>query len=139
MPGNGGQVAPLEDEPQAVLPALLVLQAEQPLGERLLGRDVLARARPPVGELRLLRGQCRVRIAQFEKRAVCLAHRLFRGLQDIGRLAPRLLGPREFLLQPFDALAQLPEVFLGGRGRRGLRARARSRRRQAGHEPDAGE
>ena len=54
MPRERGEVPALEDEPQAILPAMLVLDAKEPLGERLLAGDLPAGALAALAQLREL-------------------------------------------------------------------------------------
>ena len=122
MARNGGRVAPLEQQAQAVGRALALLQLQQARGERfLLGRGGMrfALARADRRELRL---EGAALLAQLEERAVRLRERARAFLQLVGGFAAGLLRFGEALLQALDAPAQLVQVLRPGRVARAPRA-----------------
>ncbi len=139
VPRERGEVPAFEDEPQAILPAMLVLDAKEPLGERLLAGDLPAGAFAALAQLRELLRQGLPGVGQFEERAIGLAHGLLGGLEGLGRLAARFLGLRKLLFQALDPTAQLLEVLLGGGGRGGLLAGPGRPGGEAGRQHQAGD
>ena len=122
--GDGGGIAALERQAQAVGRALLVLQAQELAGERLLAGHAgarLALARRDGFELRF---DGLAALGELEQRAMRFAHGTARLAQLVGGLAARFFRRGEIGLQLLDAAAQLAQLLLVGRRLLGVRGDA---------------